>query len=115
MTPAFPEPYRAGQSVILRSGERVGMVGRVLAALPTGWYALATAGYDRPTIVHHLDLVPAPTPSTPAARCRDVWWSVWWSITPRGVGQNWPFRVWNGSGGRIRTYDMAVNSRPLYH
>jgi hypothetical protein len=20
-----------------------------------------------------------------------------------------------GSGGRIRTYDMAVNSRPLYH
>jgi hypothetical protein len=21
----------------------------------------------------------------------------------------------NGSGGRIRTYDQAVNSRPLYH
>jgi hypothetical protein len=21
----------------------------------------------------------------------------------------------SGSGGRIRTYDMAVNSRPLYH
>ena len=22
---------------------------------------------------------------------------------------------WGGSGGRIRTYDQAVNSRPLYH
>ncbi len=21
----------------------------------------------------------------------------------------------NGSGGRIRTYDQAINSRPLYH
>ena len=25
-----------------------------------------------------------------------------------------PFEM-DGSGGRIRTYDMAVNSRPLYH
>ncbi len=22
---------------------------------------------------------------------------------------------WSGSGGKIRTYDQAINSRPLYH
>jgi hypothetical protein len=26
-----------------------------------------------------------------------------------------PFYLGTGSGGRIRTYDQAVNSRPLYH
>jgi hypothetical protein len=25
------------------------------------------------------------------------------------------YRALGGSGGRIRTYDQAVNSRPLYH
>ena len=31
----------------------------------------------------------------------------------RRMARHRPSRV--GSGGRIRTYDMAVNSRPLYH
>ena len=58
MTPAFPEPYRVGQMVIVRRGDRVGMVGRIVAALPRGIYAVATEGYLQPTSVHHADLYP---------------------------------------------------------
>ena len=56
MTSAFPEMYRAGQTVIVRRGARVGMMGRVVEALPRGIYAVATEGYLQPTHVHHADL-----------------------------------------------------------
>ncbi len=56
MTPAFPEPYRAGQTVIVRRGDRVGMVGRIVAALPRGIYVVATESYPQPIHVHDADL-----------------------------------------------------------
>jgi hypothetical protein len=58
MTSAFPELYRVGQTVIVRRGERVGMVGRIVVALPRDIYAVATEGYPLPTHVHHADLFP---------------------------------------------------------
>ena len=58
MTSAFPELFRAGQTVIVRRGDRVGMVGRVVAVLPRDIYAVATDGYLQPTHVHHADLFP---------------------------------------------------------
>lgn len=58
MTSAFPELFRAGQTVIVRRGDRVGMVGRIVATLPRDTYAVATEGYAQPTHVHHADLFP---------------------------------------------------------
>ena len=41
------------------------------------------------------------------------------SVAQRGVNEPFCARTTNlersGSGGRTRTYDQAVNSRPLYH
>ena len=39
--------------------------------------------------------------------------AVWKAVTYEGVNRSDPYM--SGSGGRIRTYDQAVNSRPLYH
>ena len=39
--------------------------------------------------------------------------AVWRAATDEGVNRS--DSVSSGSGGRTRTYDQAVNSRPLYH